>query len=94
MGNVLIKEVDNGWIIEHEMTNYNEDGSSKRVVSVYSYDNNNCLAPEDQEVEAFKYVLYHINDCVGPSTNRHSPKRISITLEPGDKYNACDGEGG
>ena len=37
-------------------------------------------------IEAFADFLHYINDNYGPSTNRYSPKRIHITIEPGDKW--------
>jgi hypothetical protein len=41
---------------------------------------------EDDEVEAFADFLRHLLDHYGPTTNRYSPKRIYIRVEPGDKY--------
>lgn len=44
---------------------------------------------EDQvegEIEAFVQFLHHLLDNYGPSTSRYSPKRIRISVEPGDKY--------
>lgn len=36
-------------------------------------------------IEVFADFLIYINDHYGPSTSRYSPKRIHITIEPGDK---------
>lgn len=44
---------------------------------------------EIAEVEAFADFLRFILDNYGPVTNRYSPKRIHILVEPGDKYEAC-----
>ena len=41
---------------------------------------------EDAEIEAFADFLRHLVDHYGPTTSRYSPKRISIRVEPGDKY--------
>lgn len=41
---------------------------------------------EGNEVDAFAEFLWAITEHYGPSTSRHSPKRISIHVEPGDKY--------
>jgi len=40
----------------------------------------------DDEVEGFAEFLRYLNDEFGPSTNRYSPKRIYICVEPGDKF--------
>jgi hypothetical protein len=40
---------------------------------------------DGNEIEAFADFLHFINDHFGPSTSRYSPKRIRITIEPGDK---------
>ncbi|MCC5788372.1 MAG: hypothetical protein JJT75_01965 [Opitutales bacterium] len=41
---------------------------------------------DGNEVEAFVDFLHFINEHYGPSTTRYSPKRIRITIEPGDKW--------
>jgi len=41
---------------------------------------------DGNEIEAFADFLHFINDHYGPSTSRYSPKRIRITIEPGDKW--------
>ena len=41
---------------------------------------------EDDEVEAFAEFLCHVLEHYGPTTSRYSPKRIHITVQPGDKY--------
>ena len=41
---------------------------------------------EDDEIEAFADFLRHLVDHYGPTTNRYSPKRIHVVVEPGDKY--------
>jgi hypothetical protein len=41
---------------------------------------------DGNEIEAFADFLHFINDHYGPSTSRYSPKRIHITIEPGDKF--------
>lgn len=41
---------------------------------------------DGNEIEAFADFLHFINDHYGPSTSRYSPKRIHITIKPGDKW--------
>ena len=41
---------------------------------------------EANEVEAFADFLRAINDHHGPSTSRHSPKRVYVIVEPGDEH--------
>ncbi len=43
---------------------------------------------ETDEVEAFADFLRHLVDHYGPQTSRYSPKRIYVSVEPGDKYEA------
>lgn len=40
----------------------------------------------DDEVECFVDFLRYMNEEYGPSTSRYSPKRIYISVEPGDKH--------
>jgi hypothetical protein len=40
----------------------------------------------DDEVECFADFLRALADEFGPTTSRYSPKRLYITVEPGDKY--------
>ncbi|MFM8829795.1 MAG: hypothetical protein ACKOHM_02110 [Spartobacteria bacterium] len=47
---------------------------------------------EDGEIEAFADFLRCLNDHYGPSTSRHSPKRIYIVVKPGDKHPDFDNE--
>jgi hypothetical protein len=45
-----------------------------------------CQEREDDEIEAFAEFLRELLERYGPTTNRYSPKRIKILVEPGDKY--------
>ena len=38
------------------------------------------------EIEAFADFLRLLDENFGPSTSRYSPKRIYISVEPGDKH--------
>lgn len=38
------------------------------------------------EIEAFADFLRLLDEHYGPSTSRYSPKRIYISVEPGDKH--------
>ncbi|MBC8207305.1 MAG: hypothetical protein ISR85_06155 [Kiritimatiellales bacterium] len=52
-----------------------------------------CQERYDDEVDGFAEFLRYLNDEFGPSTSRHSPKRIYIKVEPGDKFED-EGEAG
>lgn len=41
---------------------------------------------DDDEVEDFIEVLWEVNAQIGPTTSRWSPKRVSIEVRPGDKW--------
>lgn len=41
---------------------------------------------DGDDVEAFADFLRHLVDHYGPTTSRYSPKRIHVTVEPGDKF--------
>jgi hypothetical protein len=66
-----MKPAKNGWVLE------SKDGT---IVYQDIHDN------EDEDVERFADFLRAINYEFGPSTNRYSPKRIMVIVEPGDKY--------
>lgn len=41
---------------------------------------------ETDEIEAFADFLRLLVEHYGPSTNRYSPRRIRVVIEPGDKF--------
>ena len=41
---------------------------------------------EGGEIEAFADFLCYLNENYGPSQSRYSPKRIYISVQPGDKH--------
>ena len=41
---------------------------------------------ETDDVESFADFLRHLVDHYGPHTSRYSPKRICVSVEPGDKF--------
>lgn len=41
---------------------------------------------DGDEVEAFADFLRYLVEHYGPSTSRYSPKRIYVSVEPGDKF--------
>jgi hypothetical protein len=45
---------------------------------------------EPDEIDAFAEFLRTVLDYYGPTTSRHSPKRIHVVVEPGDKYEPPD----
>lgn len=44
------------------------------------------ISDEEDEVDAWASFLRELTDQYGPMTNRYSPKRIYIRVEPGDKF--------
>ena len=40
----------------------------------------------DDEVDCFAGFLHYLNEEYGPTTSRHSKKRIFIAIKPGDKF--------
>ena len=69
-----IRRVQNGAVLRVEM-----DGADSGEEIVYQ-------EQEDAEIEAFADLLRHLVDHYDPTTSRSAPKRISIRVEPGDKY--------
>lgn len=69
-----IRRVQNGAVLRIE----SEDEDSGEEI-VYQ-------EQEDAETEAFADFLRHLVEHYGPTTSRYSPKRISIRIDPGDKY--------
>ena len=41
---------------------------------------------DGDEVEAFADFLRYLVEHYGPSTSRYSPKRIFVSVQPGDKF--------
>ena len=74
-----IRHAQNGWILKVE-TPHSEGVEADEMV---------CQEKYEDEVECFADFLRILNDEFGPSTTRYSPKRISISVEPGDKYERC-----
>ena len=71
-----IRRARNGWILKVERP-ASGDGEPDEIVHEEKY---------EDEVECFADFLRSLNDEIGPSTSRHSPKRIYVQVEPGDKY--------
>jgi len=78
-----IRSVQNGVVlkVDHGL----DDVDSEEIV----YQETDC-----NEIEAFADFLNFLNDQYGPSTSRHSPKRIRITVEPSDKWQGDHGADG
>jgi hypothetical protein len=70
---IEIRRVQNGAILSIE-----EDDEVNEVV----YQEGG----EAGEIEAFADFLRHLTNNYGPQTSRYSPKRVHISVEPGDKY--------
>lgn len=77
---IKIECVDNGWLLTDET---DPDGPRRRVV-----ESNDVMRinPSKETMEAFVRLLWEVNDLIGPTTSRYSPHRVTIGLEPGDKY--------
>jgi len=65
-----------------------QNGAVLRVESEGEYSGEEIVyqEQEDGEIEAFAAFLHHLVEHYGPTTSRYSPKRITIRVEPGDKY--------
>ena len=76
-----IRSAQNGVVlkVDHGL----DDGESEEIVYQES---------DGNEIEAFADFLNFLNDHHGPSTSRYSPKRIRITVEPGDKWQGAHDE--
>jgi len=48
---------------------------------------------DSAEIEAFADFLRLVLDHYGPTSNRYSPKRIHILVQPGDKHERPDDSG-
>lgn len=70
-----IRSVQNGVVlkVDHGL----DDGESEEIV---------YQETDSNEVESFADFLNFLNGHYGPSASRYSPKRIRITVEPGDKW--------
>ena len=80
-----IRNVKNGLVVAVWLT---EDENKKEEI-VFQEE----FAEEDS-VEAFATFLRCLNEHYGPSTSRHSPKRIYVLVRPGDKNDAFTDEDG
>jgi hypothetical protein len=56
------------------------------IVTVDDDDEIVCQTTHEDEIEAFAEFLFELLENYGPPTSRYSPKRIYITVQPGDKY--------
>lgn len=72
---VEIRNVANGAILRIEE---DDEGGEVREVVYQEMD--------DDGIEAFADFLRYLVDQCGPQTSRYSPKRVHISVEPGDKY--------
>jgi hypothetical protein len=72
---VEIRHVQNGAVLRVE----SETPAEEAQEIVYQ-------ETETDEIEAFADFLRFLFDHYGPTTNRYSPKRIRIVVEPGDKF--------
>lgn len=79
---IKIQYAQNGWILTHT-----EEGEPDRLF-VFSHNGS-----DQSEVEAFRDLLWQVNDIYGPSTSRYSEHRIYIKVQPGDKHEDYKEEG-
>jgi hypothetical protein len=71
---IKILPAQNGWVIEH-----NGEGGEP-ILSVFKREGS-----EKKEIDCWIDALYHINELIGPTTNRYSKHRLHIGTKPGDK---------
>ena len=73
---VTIEMISNGWIVEYEQ----DYGHGLNPVQV-------GFASEDgPSASDFADLLWCIKDLIGPSDSRYDGERVTIRLEPGDKW--------
>lgn len=78
---LTIELVANGWMLTDE----SDPEMPKK--HVFEDTGSGSLVNADREsLEAFRRLLWSINDLLGPSTSRYSKDRIYIELKPGDKH--------
>lgn len=76
-----IQSAGNGWIVTCKT------GSPEDQDEIMVFEGaDNCEVDPNQDVDKFADLLWYVSAQMGPSTGRYSPKRIKISVEPGDKY--------
>jgi len=76
---LIIEKVDNGFLCYNRNTT-EEGGQVKFVIK----ERNDIT--ENDDVEATQELLYSIVEYFGIGGSKHDARRISIGIEPGDKY--------
>ena len=71
-----IRRASNGWILKVEHPSVGDDEPDEIVYE----------EKFDDEIECFADFLRTLDDELGPSTSRYSPKRVYIQVRPGDKH--------
>lgn len=88
---VTIHQVENGFILEYEKCSM-EDGSGIPITLVYQrkevFLEQDSTAENSSTAEALCEALRDVVEILGAYGSRYDEKRISISLEPGDKYEA------
>lgn len=72
---IVIEMVRNGWIVRDKQDDDQEH--------VYVFDEGDT---DKYAIESFSRLLWLVTDLCAPTTSRYSAHRISIKIEPGDKW--------
>jgi hypothetical protein len=75
MNNLDIERAQNGWVLSY----YDEE--TDKFKKIIFQDDGDC-----DKHEAFADLLRVIDELLGPADSRHSPKRVIVSVEPGDKH--------
>lgn len=78
---IVIETAKNGWIMR--------DKSDSEMEKLFVFSEGDS---DKESVEAFRYLLWSLNELCGPTTSRYSAHRINITIEPGDNHQGGEDE--
>tara|TARA_R100001594_G_scaffold142282_1_gene189052 strand:+ start:248 stop:520 length:273 start_codon:yes stop_codon:yes gene_type:complete len=81
--NIDIMPVSNGYVCE-VWREEEEVFDEEPALETYVFEG--LIETDDGKVECFERLLWWLNEEIGPTTDRHSAKRLTIGTEPGDKY--------
>lgn len=78
---ITLELAANGWILR--------DKADPELHKIFVFEEGDT---DKESVEAFARLLWTLCDLCGPTTSRYSAHRITIKIEPGDKWEGEDHE--
>jgi hypothetical protein len=75
---IKIEQAQNGWILTDEYKN--DEGDVVEEKQVFSYDDE-CDESRKNEIEAFKDLLWSVNQIVGVLYSKHEAYNLNIECE-------------